>query len=110
MGYRSDVLFATTDENVKKLFLACSDKAAVNIAQYASIHKRDDWTLFSWSDVKWYSEYAEVDAVEKFVDTLDEGEYEFHVMGEEHEDYTVRGDQGNSPFGIYLSRELNFDP
>jgi hypothetical protein len=110
MGYRSDVLLATTDQNVKKLFLACSDKAAVNIAQYTSIHKRDGWTLFSWSDVKWYSEYAEVDAVEKFVDTLDEGEYEFHIMGEEHEDYTVRGDQGNSPFSIYLSRELNFHP
>lgn len=110
MGYRSEVLLALKDEKVVELFMYFSDIAAINITEYVEIHKRNGWTLLSFEDVKWYDDYPEVKAINEFVDTLDEDEYEFHIMGEDNDDYTVRGEQGNSPFNIYISRELNFDP
>jgi len=108
MGYCSEVVLVV-DKRVEGMlmhvFTSCP--AAYELCQeHADTRSdREDAILFHWSGIKWYDSYAGVQAVEKFMDKLDEcnnieidGEeidpcemYRFVRTGEQSEDIVCRG-------------------
>lgn len=111
MGYRSQVIVAFTDEEFKELLHSCDDGAAINILEGANIHHAKGWILLNYDWVKWYDGFPEVDAVNKYINKLqdeDKETYEFHRMGENYEDYDHSG-MSNSPFEISMNRSLDFN-
>jgi len=108
MGYRSEVVLVV-DKRVEGMlmhvFTSCP--AAYELCQeHADTRSdREDAIMFHWSEIKWYHNDAGVQAVEKFMDKLDEcdnividGEeidpcemYRFVRTGEESEDIVCRG-------------------
>lgn len=105
MGYRSDVALALTNEQFGKLINSVDDETATLIAE-AKEAEKDGWVLCIWTDVKWHDGYKEVDAINHFLDALDEEHYDYHIMGEESDDYTHKGNI-LSPFALHLQRQLN---
>lgn len=108
MGYRSEVILTMKDEKFAELVKSMDDRVAANFFEMTEPKKRKDWTLVHFSDVKWYEDYPEVKAVEDFVSTLDEDDYAYHILGEDHDDYTHRG-TWDTPFEIRMTRSLDFD-
>jgi hypothetical protein len=114
MGYRSDVILALTDKNMKKMIGAINDSILIELLNNVDRHEKDGWTLIHWSDVKWYDDYKDVQAVNQFVASLEDSEdpeenegFSYHIMGEEDDDYTQKGTY-ETPFEIRLSRSLDF--
>lgn len=114
MGYRSDVVLALTNKNLKKFFDQNDDKVLTTLFDGVERHEKDDWTLFYWPSVKWYPDYADVKAVEDFVNQLEDSDQEeeregfsYHIMGEDIDDYNSKG-TWDTPFEISLNRSLDF--
>ena len=112
MGYRSDAAIAFKEELAKRFLNECTTKIALETLRSCDKYHKDDWILFYYSDVKWYTDYEEVKAITDFMNSLegtdDSEKYEFHRMGEDSEDYEYIN-PGYSPFNICLSRSLDFD-
>lgn len=107
MGYRSDVILAMKHEKFKELLKTMDDRLAIRFLENQEVKERDNWVLIDFVDVKWYEDFAEVKAVNTFVDTLDEQDFSYHILGEEDDDYTKRG-TWDTPFEIRLNRSLDF--
>ena len=107
MGYRSDVILAMKHEKFKELLKTMDDRLAIRFLENQEVKERDNWVLIDFVDVKWYEDFAEVKAVNTFVDTLDEEDFSYHILGEEDDDYTKRG-TWDTPFEIRLNRSLDF--
>jgi hypothetical protein len=111
MGYRSTVMAAFHEKTFEKLLSSCDDNVAINVLLGADKHYKSDWILLHYDWVKWYDSFEEVKKMDEFIneleDNLDET-FEFHRMGEEYDDYEVKG-SGNSPFHICINRSLDFD-
>lgn len=107
MGYRSDVILAMKHEKFKDLLKTMDDRLAIRFLENQEVKERDNWVLIDFVDVKWYEDFAEVKAVNTFVDTLDEQDFSYHILGEEDDDYTKRG-TWDTPFEIRLNRSLDF--
>ena len=110
MGYRSEVLIALTDKLCKDFLNSMKLDVAAEFIRCDGIHHKDGWTLFHYSDVKWYDGYKEVDAWTTFHKSIADNceDYEYHCMGEGSDDYTV-DNHGCSPFNIYMNRSLDFE-
>lgn len=110
MGYRSHVLIALKDNLVKDFLNSMKLNVAAQFIHCDSIDHKDGWTLFYFSNVKWYDSYEEVAAWESFHRSISDNceDYEFHRMGEESDDYTC-DNHGCSPFNIYMNRSLDFE-
>ena len=108
MGYRSEVVLAMKDEKFAEFVKSMDDRTAANIFEMSEPKKRDGWTAVHFTDVKWYEEYPEVKAVDTFIDTLDEDDYAYHVLGEDNDDYTCKG-TWETPFEIRMTRSLDFN-
>jgi hypothetical protein len=109
MGYRSDVALAMRKETFKAMLSSVKDdRTAVELVSGCEQYEKDDFILLFYKDVKWYEDFKEVKAINEFIDTLDETQYSYHVMGEDFEDYSDRGYLDN-PFEISLSRSLEFN-
>lgn len=115
MGYHSHVIFAAKDELFKELFNKMNDSCSLNLLEATSEKKsRDGWTMFYWSDVKWYDSFEEVEAFSNFISDFDSDpekceEFEYHILGEDADDYVVKGARGVSPFNVFLQRSLYFE-
>ena len=107
MGYRSDVILAMKHEKFKELLKTMEDRVAIRFLENQEVKEKDNWVLMNFVDVKWYEDFAEVKAVNTFVDTLDEEDFSYHILGEEDDDYTKRG-TWDTPFEIRLNRSLDF--
>ncbi len=72
---------------------------------------RNEWIMLNWSNVKWYEDFKDVAAVMDFINSDDcpDDHYEFHRLGEEHDDYVCLGSDGESPFNIRVQRSLSYD-
>jgi hypothetical protein len=107
MGYRSEVVLAV-DKRIEGMlvhvFTSCP--RAYELCHDAdAVIDREDALMFHWKGIKWYESYAGVQAVENFMDKLDEGDmikidgeeidlcemYRFVRTGEESEDIVCRG-------------------
>lgn len=109
MGYRSDVYVAFEDSATKRFVNELSAKDICNFLGASETYRKDGWTLFFFSDVKWYDDYSEVKSCMSFIDKLEDDYYEYHCLGEDSEDYEYRN-SGVSPFHIHMSRSIDFDP
>lgn len=107
MGYRSDVILAMKHEKFKELLKTMEDRVAIEFVNDHEIKEKDDWVLMNFVDVKWYEDFAEVKAVNTFLDTLDEKDFSYHIMGEDDGHYIERG-TWDTPFEIRLNRSLNY--
>lgn len=106
MGYRSDVILAMKHEKFKDLLKTMDDRLAIRFLENQEVKEKDNWVLMNFVDVKWYEDFAEVKAVNTFVNTLDEQDFSYHILGEDDGDYTERG-TWDTPFEIRLNRSLD---
>lgn len=107
MGYHSEVILAMKDEKFKELLKTMEDRLAIDFVDGHEIKEKDDWVLMHFVDVKWYEDFPEVKAVNTFVDTLNEEDFSYHILGEEDGDYTDRG-AWDTPFNISLNRSISY--
>ena len=112
MGYRSQVVLAISKELVPFLLLATSKCKETEelVFKYGNLdrnYENDKSWLLVWEDIKWYEGYSDIDAIEKFLDDAESGEWKitdddgnevhseelfrFARVGEEHGDVDVRG-------------------
>ena len=112
MGYRSQVVMAISKELVPFLLLATSKCKETEelVFKYGNLdrnYENDKSWLLVWEDIKWYEGYSDIDAIEKFLDDAESGEWKitdddgnevhseelfrFARVGEEHGDVDVRG-------------------
>lgn len=89
MGYRSEVVIAFSPEtyegmpeHVKKAFLECFVKPA---------EQETSRVVFHHDFIKWYSDYEEVQEIEKYLRDLPEEDYAFVRLGESNEDVEYWG-------------------
>ena len=112
MGYRSQVVMAISKELIPFLLLATSKnkEAEELVFKYGNLERNYDggqsWLLV-WDGIKWYEGYPDIDAIEKFIDDAESGDwvitnddgqdvhseelFRFVRVGEEHGDVEVRG-------------------
>lgn len=112
MGYRSQVVLAISKELIPFLLLAISKnkEAEELVFKYGNLDRKyenDKSWLLVWEDIKWYEGYSDIDAIEKFLDDAESGEWKitdddgnevhseelfrFARVGEEHGDVDIRG-------------------
>ena len=102
MGYRSQVGFVVPDTAPKfeEIEDACFD----------DVYERDGYRLYAAEWVKWYEDFEIVQAVEKYLDKLDEEDryedYVFVRIGEELADVDERGSMWKNPFEFGWSRQI----
>ena len=127
MGYRSEVGLEIKSEVLNKALseLKEQDDKTYKLVdkllfEEADVHlERDDWQLFVWTCIKWYSGmgmYADVDWVEKLIKTLEESvdvsdnmPFTFVRLGQENADVDVRGTYMDTPFNLSWTRDLVWD-
>ena len=113
MGYRSQVVLAISKELIPFLMLATSKNKEAEALVFKDADKFDrnyendkSWLLM-WDGIKWYEGYPDIDAIEKFIDDAESGDwvitnddgqdvhseelFRFVRVGEEHGDVDVRG-------------------
>ncbi len=98
MGYRSEVALATRKQDFKILKnLAKENQIVLDFIDEADIKADDDIVILHWDWVKWYSDYPEIKAIDKFLDELREknAPYKFIRIGESVEDVEVDINYGN---------------
>ncbi len=112
MGYRSQVVLAISKELIPFLLLAISKnkEAEELVFKYGNLernYENDKSWLMVWDSIKWYEGYSDIDAIEKFLDDAEHGDWKitdddgnevhseelfrFARVGEEHGDVDVRG-------------------
>ena len=113
MGYRSQVVLAISKELIPFLMLATSkNKEAEALVfrdtdEFNRNYEDDKSWLLKWDGIKWYEGYAGIDAIEKFLDDAEYGDWKitdgdgndldpealfrFARVGEESGDVEVRG-------------------
>ena len=112
MGYRSQVVLAISKELIPFLLLAISKnkEAEELVFKYGNLdrnYENDKSWLMVWDSIKWYEGYADIDAIETFLDDAEYGDWKitdddgnevnseelfrFARVGEEHGDIVVRG-------------------
>lgn len=110
MGYCSDVSFVLTGKATEKMKEEISKVKELEIAEkikefvYNQIsHSADEESgceMWEWTCIKWNDYFSEVEFINNFLNTLDEDEYYFLRLGENNEDYEIRGDFLDNPFKI----------
>ena len=112
MGYRSQVVLAISKELIPFLMLATSKnkEAEELVFKYGNLdrnYENDKSWLMVWDSIKWYEGYADIDAIEQFLDDAEYGDWKitdddgnevnseelfrFARVGEDHGDVVVRG-------------------
>lgn len=112
MGYRSQVVMAISKELVPFLLLATSKCKETEelVFKYGNLernYENDKSWLLVWDGIKWYEGYSDIDAIEKFIDDAESGDwvitnddgqdvhseelFRFVRVGEEFGDIDVRG-------------------
>ena len=115
MGYRSEVVLAVNKEIMPEFLahLATSDEAK-SLVFSDHDHLDQDYEgeghlLVSWSGIKWYEGFPDVNVIEKFTCEMDENTdnsemFRFVRVGEDYEDIEVRG----YGFDIHVNRAIDY--
>jgi hypothetical protein len=111
MGYRSDVILAMKESSFKKMMEGFTDNIALELLEGCDKTIRNEWIMLNWSNVKWYEDFKDVAAVMNFINSEDcpDDDYEFHRLGEDNDDYSCLGCDGESPFHIQVHRSLSYE-
>ena len=122
MGYRSEVVLAVGKELMPHFLNVFAKVPSTRPMVFKHHdHMNEDYDgegtlLVSWSDIKWYEGYPEVDAINKFIDQCDGDEIEgleepweyfrFLRLGENTDDMVEKGHL--HAFDIGFNRSINF--
>ena len=90
MGYRSDLYFKCHKDIAPEFFSLLEQHEFSDYIEDITIVD-DDYIAFSMLDLKWYTGYSDVDAVNAFVDS-NSSQVAFIRNGENHDDIETRGD------------------
>ena len=112
MGYRSEVVLAVNPDAYAILTTVLARGGEFfNLFKEATTEPSDhqeDSTVYSWEGIKWYPNYPAIQAVEDFLDRLEEEDMEesfrFVRVGEDDTDTESRG----SGFPIYVKKSIEF--
>ena len=105
MGYRSRVAIALSDDARETIKSAMKlDKNLRELVDYSDEDLAHGRIYFS--DIKWYEGYPEIDAMESFLNQLDEEGYGFIRIGEDHDDVEEKGEPYT--YEMYVSREIEW--
>ncbi len=120
MGYRSDVALALSKTGVEKFTTAlndsCLDYGIANevkaLLESRARHLTDPENgaeLWYWEDIKWYTDYPDVNFIENFLSSLvDDEDYRFMRLGEDYEDVEVSGWFFEDHFNLGMTRKISF--
>ncbi len=119
MGYRSDVGLCLTRNGLSKLIAELENtsdeirESVKELLDYPKNHFTDSDTgseIWYWEYVKWYQDDPDVAFMEDVLSMLDYNDYLLIRIGEDSDDNEIQGNYWDNPFGMYLSRTINFDP
>lgn len=72
----------------------------------------DGSELYFWDEIRWYEDspedYPEIKFFQDLFDELPPNQYLFIRIGEDFDDTVIRGSFYGNPFGMELSRHINF--
>lgn len=117
MGYYSETAFALTAEAAEAVREAISNQIldtalkTETFLQEAETHSIDGQSraeLFHWNAVKWYSEFEEIECIERILGDLETSEYLFIRIGEDYSDIETKGSYWDNPFGLDIVRTVAF--
>ncbi len=122
MGYRSEVVFVVAKEVMPQFLVTMAKSPQARAMCFSEADRMikdydgDGNILFSWSGIKWFEGYEEIDAIVDFMDWCDgehiavDGDeteavnfYRFVRIGEDSDDNTHRGWGFES---IYIERSI----
>ena len=115
MGYRSEVVLAVNKEIMPEFLahLATNDEAkSLVFSEHCELnqdYEGEGHLLVSWTNIKWYEGYPDVDVIEKFTCEMDadtdKGEmFRFVRVGEDYDDIEQRG----YGFDIFVNRSIDY--
>ena len=113
MGYRSDVAIAIHNK-AKALSVIKGNWPSILCEEDAEdVREYEEYAVFYYSNIKWYSSYSNVIEVEDFFDFLREVEadsarelYGFLRIGESCEDIESDGD--TNEYELHLNRSIDY--
>lgn len=117
MGYRSDVALCLSQNGISALTekLDKSSPAIRDEAKELLDHPKNHFTdsatgsqFWYWEGLKWYEDFPDVGFIEHLMGKLDIKEYLFIRIGEDSDDNEIQGAYWNNPFGMCLSRSIEF--
>jgi hypothetical protein len=120
MGYRSEVALclspageALLQKNLAKMQESLPKQEFLYIANFfnvpVDILKEDGSVLHYWNWCKWYDEYAEVQLAHRVISELENEEFLFLRVGDDHDDIEERGHYYESPFSsLCLVRRIAY--
>lgn len=100
MGYRSDVHLAVPANTL----------IPTAVAELLDVHADHRYRhpsgamLFVFDGIKWYEEYPEIAAIERWLGELET--YNLIRIGDDCNDIEHQGDWRNTPFSSYVSRQI----
>ena len=114
MGVRSDVGLAIKRNAYTSLTVEQRDKIADILKEVTATLEHDEGFLFTWEDVKWYTEtYKEIVDLYKVLDELQPADFSLVVATPEDPLDTSddRGDWYDNPWNLhkYVACTLEFD-
>jgi hypothetical protein len=87
----------------------CKRKSA-SLFEDADVKKQDDGCrAWYWDGFKWYSSDSGVAFLEGYLDDLEWDQYLYIRVGEELDDVDYRGGLWDNPFGMCLTRAIEFN-
>lgn len=115
MGYRSEVVLAVDKKLMPEFLahLATNDEAKTMVfADHCELDQDycgEGHLLVRWTSIKWYSDYPEVNVIEKFTCEMDEDQdkgemFRFVRIGENFDDIENRG----WGFDIFVNRSIDY--
>ena len=112
MGYRSDVALAVApSEAILLKELSDCNEELKSLLDYAE--ECDNWppdegddypTKFKWEGAKWYDNFPDVGALQRFMANIGEENYRFLRIGEQYNDIEEEGYLDCD--GMYISRYI----
>ena len=115
MGYYSDTaLCLNADARIKLRELLDNSSSRqretleeffINADYHYTGHAAEMWV---WTGIKWYADFPEMRFVSHALTRLEESDYLFIRLGESDDDTEIQGYFHDNPFGMNLSRTIDF--
>lgn len=100
MGYRSDLYFKCTKDIAPEFFSLLEQHEFSECIEDITIVE-NNYIAFSMPNLKWYTGYPDVDAINSFVDS-NSSQVAFIRNGENHDDIEIRGDTYDLDLNYYV--------
>ena len=110
MGYYSDVALVLSPVAVKAFDKHIEeDNGIKSLLDIATTTKdKDGCRVYYWNGIKWYNSQR-IDNLEEWLNTINEHEFIFHIIGEDLEDASTQGLFWDNPFDCRITRCIDFD-